>query len=190
MATQPFYYKEESYGGSTIQIEVQRDTGTVDVDGKTITTHTLRGYIDDTLEVTEENPTDATPPIYPGILEKIDLMIDALKMQLDESDELQALLLNDGYTAGSEKIENYVVTPGSGSFSHSWTNDPDIDIESLEQADDAAFTVNLTLIHNGSLTPPVADTGYGSGVTKYFRIRGQRAGSDPGPWSYASGTTL
>jgi hypothetical protein len=170
----------ESYNGSEIVISVEAHTGTG--------THTIYFLIDSVVQFSNATVTNTT---IEGVFAE---GLQALKDQIDavEDVELNQILEGLGFTIGSEPILDYVVTaaPGAGSFTHTWTNDPDIDIESLQQADDDAFTVNLTTIHTGALSSPIVDSGvYGSGVLKYFRIRGQRTGEPAGPWSYGSATT-
>jgi len=184
------YFIEDTYNGSVITVNVDRDTGTFDSSSGPVSLHTIIGLIDSVEQVTEDAPLDPVDG-RPGLTERIAAVIQSLKDEVDGLDEFEQVMDDLGFVSGSHAVQDYVVTPVSGGFTHTWTDDTAIDfIESLQQADDAAFTVNLTTIHSGALAPPITDSSYGSGVTKYFRMRGQKTGFPVGPWSYASGTSL
>lgn len=186
----PFSSYTEDYNGSVIVVSVERNTGSFESTGGPVDLHTIHGLIDSVEQTAEDAPLYAVDT-RPGLQERIPQIITDLRNYIDGLDEFAQVLDGLGFVEGSEPIINYTVTPVSGGFIHNWDNDPDVDIESLWQYDDAAYTTGGSNIHNGALTPPLPpDTGYGSGVQKWFKMRAQRTGEDPGPWAYATAITL
>lgn len=186
-----FYsYIDSDYNGSEIIVTVERDTSSFESTSGPVSLSNVRGYIDGVEKINEDDPLFAIDG-RAGLGERLPQLVQILENEVDAHDEFSEVMEEVGFDGSeSEPIVGYTATagPGSGQITHNWTNDPDIDIEALDQADDVDFTVNLVTIHSGSLTPPFTDSGYTPSVQKFFRIRGERTGADPGPWSYGDAT--
>lgn len=177
------YTYTESYGGSEILIEMERDVLTAEIGDFTVSLHEVTAYIDEVEQLTEYVTTDNRPPVYKAAADRLIELLQFLKDQIDEVDELDEIMSGLGFSKGSEMLLDYVVTsPAAGEVTHTWTDDPDIINIEIEEAtiSDYSDAVN---IHEGGFSSPINDTGYTSGVTRYFRLRGQRTGEGFGPWS-------
>lgn len=177
------YTYTETYNGSEILIEVERDVLSDIIGDNTVSLHQITAFIDDEEVISEYGTTDIHPPVYRAIADRLVELLVFLKRQIDSTDELHDILTGLGYNAGSEGILDYVVTsPTTGHVVHTWSADPDIALMQIRQAtlSDYSDAVN---IHSGALSSPIDDGDYTSGVTRYMGIRGQRTGEDWGPWS-------
>lgn len=176
------YTYTETYNGSEIVIEVERDVLTDTIGEETVSLHQITAFIDDVETITEYGTTDNHPPIYKPIGDRLTEILQMLKDQIDGVDELDEILTGLGYTGGSEAVLDYVVTtPTTGHIEHDWSPDPDFAILNIEQATLPDYS-DAVVTHGGALSPPINDT-VTSGVTLYLRIRGQRTGEDWGPYT-------
>lgn len=180
-----FYsYGPTDYNGSELVVTVERDTSSFESTSGPVSLSNVRGFIDGVEKINEDDPLFSIDS-RPGLKERLPQIVVILENEVDAIDEFAVVMDEVGFDGTeSEPIVGYTATATApGEITHNWLNDPDIDIESLDQATLADYS-DASNIHNGSLTPPIVDTGYGAGLTRYFRIRGHRTGADPGPYSY------
>lgn len=180
-----FYsYGPTDYNGSEIVVTVERDTSSFESTSGPVSLSNVRGFIDGVEVINEDDPLFAVDG-RSGLKERLPQLVAILENQIDAIDEFAEVMNEVGFDGSeSEPIVGYTATATApGEITHMWLNDPDIAIESLDQATLADYS-DASNIHNGSLTPPLIDTAYPAGVTRYFRIRGQRTGATAGPYSY------